>query len=223
MDFISTSKRQQPSRRISAHSSTNRFYQTNSVSQPSSSHQSSFKTSTPLPSVISKNSTTRESHQNPLRRLSEQLRRIQPPPTGFKTLNTPSLLRKPKVAEPVLDAASELHRYDGKMHHAHHLQPLRSLNMPSEISKYQELLSKTLQSQPSFSSKMYFQQHWHNKERGGPISRKHSAEGQSLIQRYRTRNKTQAQTPDTSLQAVHRTIDYQQQCKEVLDNWRSCD
>lgn len=100
--------------------------------------------------------------------------------------------------------------------------PLRSLDMPSDISRHLELLSKTKQAQPAFASKLYLHQHWHNKERGGPINRKYSADGQSLIQRYRTRQKAHQESNlvETSLEVVQRAFDYQQQCKHELSKWK---
>lgn len=164
--------------------------------------------------------------QNPLSRLSDQLKRIPPStsrstpnvstsasnwsglePPPFRTLNTKSLLYD-VTSKPQYSRESSLHADPSD---AKHVQ--RTLPLKSEIDSYLERAGK--KKHEAFASRFYDQQYWHNKERGGPINRKHSADGHTLLQRYRIRQKTTLMD-NLTVNQVERSLKYQEDCKNRL-------
>lgn len=171
---------------------------------------------------------------NPLSRLSKQIktgnlesqepRRLPhfQPQTNyqpFKTLNTKTLLA-PIVNAPIAaqqTSGSHTNTVSHDYTKSHDKDVARTLKMPSEYETYIDRMKKTtLNSRStSFAEKYYSTQDWLNKERGGPITRKYSAAAQSLLQRYRVRQKT-FQTDNYTIDNINRTFEYQNRCKDEL-------
>ena len=194
-------------------------------SLPSGSGSSSSSSSlVSFPRITSRDSSTGRP-ANPLQRLSEQMKKMerikaekeylnQP----FKTLNTPRLLQHTtKDTTPTTYYRPHSLQQDSKT-----LPASRSLEMKSDLERFMD--SRALinsRSHDSFAERYYFQQHWQNKDRGGPITRKYSGEGQSLLQRYRSSQKdfhSGKQLQGTTVEHAQRALQYQEQCKHQLSD-----
>lgn len=165
-------------------------------------------------------------HDNPLLRLSKQLRGIErqstivPPYQPFKTLNTKTIL-SPISSSCNFENSSS---YFGTSRIGS-LRPSRTLDMMSDYDRHIDRMNKITarETRLPFADVHYSTQHWHNKDRGGPINRKHSAGcHQTLMDRFRTRQKTMVHgevgSGDIPLHSIQRALDYQQQVKDTLRN-----